>query len=98
MARPRPARTPLALVALEDRTAPAMFTWTGGGGTNNFSDKANWGGTAPATNGVDDLVFPASPRMSPVLDISGPVYRSITFTASGYAIGGFNGFSLSAGG
>ena len=32
-------------------------TWTGGGGDNNWTTAANWGGTAPVAG--DDLVFPA---------------------------------------
>jgi len=29
------------------------FTWTGGGGDNNWSTGANWGGTAPVSSAID---------------------------------------------
>ena len=99
MARSRP--TPLALVELEDRSTPTTFTWSGAGTTNNFSDKANWGGTAPGTTGTDDLVFPAgAARMSTLFNdfATTAVFHSVVISGSGYTIGGFNGFSLSGGG
>jgi autotransporter-associated beta strand protein len=54
----------LGLVASAGLARPALgatFTWTGGGGANsNWSEKANWGGTAPANGATDlELVFPA---------------------------------------
>src|SRR5262245_19186359 len=59
--RGRPARGPRwrpQLDLLEDRTAPAVFEWDGGGTTNFWTDRFNWvGDVAPATDGTADLVF-----------------------------------------
>jgi hypothetical protein len=87
LARPHPARRPwsvrLDLTALEGRTAPAIFTWTGNGSTNLFSDAANWkGGQVPAIDGTADLVFPAvqsgSPRqLSAVNDLGAVTFSSV---------------------
>ena len=44
--------------SLEDRAVPAVITWDGGAGSNNFWDKANWStDTVPGKN--DDVVVPA---------------------------------------
>jgi len=46
------------VLALEDRTAPAIATWTGAGLTDFWTDGRNWQlGKAPGPG--DDLVFPA---------------------------------------
>src|SRR5262245_25659001 len=67
---PVPRRRPLAtspahclawrLERLEERTAPAVATWDGGGSDNNWTTAANWAGdVAPTPNAGDILVFPA---------------------------------------
>jgi autotransporter-associated beta strand protein len=87
--RPFPS---LGCEQLEDRLAPATFTWTGGstgtGANANWSNPANWqGGVAPST-GVIDLVFPAgASRLNNFNDLAaGTVINSITFQGSGYNI------------
>ncbi len=40
---------------------PSSFTWSGGGGDNNWSDGANWAGTAPQPKASVDLTFPVLP-------------------------------------
>ena len=48
----------LLMESLEDRAVPAVITWDGGAGSNNFWDKANWStDTVPGKN--DDVVVPA---------------------------------------
>jgi fibronectin-binding autotransporter adhesin len=51
----------LACTGLVEPALGATFTWTGGGGANtNWSQGANWGGSAPANGATDlTLVFPA---------------------------------------
>src|SRR5687768_808996 len=45
--------------ALEDRFAPALITWSGGGVNDLWSNGANWaGGAAPADG--DDVIIPAT--------------------------------------
>jgi autotransporter-associated beta strand protein len=47
----------------------ADFTWTGGGGSNNWSDAGNWGGTAPSGSS-QNLIFPAGqPQLTNVDNI-----------------------------
>ncbi|HEY3322308.1 MAG TPA: autotransporter-associated beta strand repeat-containing protein [Planctomycetota bacterium] len=73
------------------------FTWTGGGATNNWTEAANWGGTAPM--GGDNLVFGAAlaARKTNTNDFAaGVTFNSITFTDSGYTLSG-NNFGLSGG-
>ena len=51
---PMPYRRPLCLTRLEDRTAPAVATWDGGGADDRWTTPGNWAGdTAPAPG--DDL-------------------------------------------
>jgi RHS repeat-associated protein len=46
------------LETLEDRLAPASFTWTGGGTTNNWSDPHNWSSMVPgAVPGASDTAI-----------------------------------------
>jgi fibronectin-binding autotransporter adhesin len=79
--------------------AAATRTWTGGSGSsNNWSDAANWGGTAPVAG--DDLVFPGgAARLSNTNDLAaGTSFNSITFNGAsgGYSLGG-NAITLVAG-
>jgi len=63
----RRTRQTLHVEHLEDRLAPATFTWTGKGGTNNWNENQNWKdqfGNQVAPTGLasnhEDLVFGAS--------------------------------------
>nr|MBA3936178.1 autotransporter-associated beta strand repeat-containing protein [Planctomycetota bacterium] len=69
--------------------AAATSTWTGGGGDNNWTTAANWGGVAPVAG--DALVFAGSTRLTPNVDFAaGTSFASITFdnTAGAFTIGG----------
>src|SRR5436190_20591813 len=57
----RAARHALFVTRLEDRTAPAVATWDGGGADNKWTTPANWVGDVAPQAG-DDLVFPAGAR------------------------------------
>src|SRR5688500_5046500 len=77
----------LRLSRLEDRFAPAVATWDGGGPDNNWTTPANWAGdVAPAPG--DDLVFPAgAPRLTTINDFpDGTAFRSIALTGTGYSV------------
>jgi autotransporter-associated beta strand protein len=67
---------------------PATDTWTGGGSDSNWSDVANWGGTAPSPG--DALVFGSGPSaLIGVNDFAnGTEFDSITFSGAGYTING----------
>jgi autotransporter-associated beta strand protein len=58
--------------------APAADrTWTGGGGNNNWSTPANWGGAAPTAG--DALFFGGSVRTAPFNDFPpGTIFNGIT--------------------
>lgn len=75
-------------------TAPAAQaatarTWTGAGGTANFTDGGNWENEDVPSPG-DDLVFPAgSGQTAPVNDFPpGTAFGSITIEAAGYTLSG----------
>src|SRR5262249_22207148 len=95
--RRRPQRD-LCLERLENRLAPATFTWSGLGGANTkWSNNANWmGNVAPtgATASLDDLVFGAgaSQRITsndlPLISGVSPTFNSITISASNYSLAG----------
>jgi fibronectin-binding autotransporter adhesin len=74
---------------------PTTRTWTGGG-DGNWRTGANWnGGIAP--NAGDSLVFPANAsQLTNTNDFpAGTNFSSITFSGSGYVIGG-NSVALSS--
>ncbi|MBN9517776.1 autotransporter-associated beta strand repeat-containing protein [bacterium] len=74
---------------LEDRLAPATFTWTGAGANANWSTPGNWqGGVAPSGAAID-LVFPAgAQRPANVNDLAtGTGINKITVQGTG--AGGF---------
>jgi len=78
-------RTAFILVAtLTSLFAQSTLTWTGGGGTGNWSDPNNWGGAGipDATNNI--LIFSGSTQTSTVDDIVGLTVQQIQ-TASGSA-------------
>jgi len=87
----------LRLIRLEDRVAPAVATWDGGGANDNWTTAANWvGDVAPQPR--DDLVFPASvPRATNVNDFpAGTGFGSIRLGDPAYVIAG-NDIALSGG-
>ena len=86
-------RTHLRLEPLENRLAPAVFTWTGQDGNGSWADKNNWLSngvhTAPLGQGTDDLVFPAGvTSVTTHNDLTNPVqvFNSITISGNGYSI------------
>ncbi len=86
----------LRLEELENRLAPATFTWNdfGASANTNFNNGANWvGGIAPTGNAsaLEDLVFPAGTGIvtTPTNNIAGAVFNSITFQGNGYTVSGF---------
>ncbi|MCC6268954.1 MAG: DUF11 domain-containing protein [Dehalococcoidia bacterium] len=68
--------------------AAATRTWTGLGGSNNWSDAANWDTGVPLAG--DDIVFPASAsRKTNTNDLApNTAFTTIQFDGSGYAIAG----------
>jgi hypothetical protein len=93
----------LWLELLEGRLAPATHTWTGGGGSNLWSNPDNWTGGTPVGDPSAVLIFPAVANESASNDLPGLNLDSITFTASGYSItgqriylGGANGITDNA--
>ncbi|MGL4549805.1 MAG: hypothetical protein ACRC33_01350, partial [Gemmataceae bacterium] len=85
----RPARRPAvrpALEGLEDRTAPAVLTWTGNGATPKFSERANWGGRLPAAGDV--LVFGSVTDRTARNDLPAVTFNSVRFDAPDYLLTG----------
>jgi autotransporter-associated beta strand protein len=90
---PRPHRshrTRQTVETLEDRLAPATFTWTGAGTDDLWSDRFNWqGNVAPTIAGADDLIFPAgAARLSNTNDFVAAQFKSITLLGGGYTLKG----------
>ena len=85
------------LTRLEDRIAPAVATWDGGGADNNWTTAANWVGDVAPHPG-DDLVFPASAaRQTNINDFpAGTAFGSIRLDGQRYVITG-NAITLAAG-
>lgn len=82
-------------------TSPAQttYTWNGGGGDNNWSTAANWGGTAPVSDVTNSLlVFGGTTRLVNTLDANLSA-NSLTFnaTAGAFNLGAGAGFSLTLG-
>ena len=86
----------LALHASAPAALAASRTWTGGGSDNNWTNAANWGGTAPVAG--DSLVFPAgAARLTNTNNFpAGTQFLLIGISGSGYVLGG-NSVALSAG-
>lgn len=72
-ARARFARSLMVLSLLVPSvTATAQnFTWDGGGGDGNWSTAANWAGTAPGNNFVDDVIFNNAVNLNSNNDLTG---------------------------
>ncbi len=76
--------------------AQATLTWNGGGGDNNWTTAANWGGTAPVAG--DLLVFSGTTRPSNTNDFAAATtFDSITLSQGGFTLAG-NDLQLSAAG
>lgn len=92
-------RRRLCLTRLEDRVAPAVATWDGGGTTDGWSDPQNWVGDVTPQSG-DDLAFPAgAARLNAVNDFPLTVvmpFGQLRLTSNGYRITG-GAISLSGG-
>lgn len=94
--RPR-NRRPLSVFAgwvesLERRDVPAIISWDGGAGTNNWSDAANWSGDNLPTS-QDDVVIPAPAKTDSAnplknISISSPVVLKSLNSAVPIAISG----------
>jgi len=98
----RTSRIPsLSLIALlcivQLSSFAATRTWTGGGGDDNWTTAANWGGTAPVAG--DDLVFAGTTRLTPNNNFAaGTSFSTITFSVgSGAFVIGGNDFVLTGG-
>lgn len=98
----RTSRIPsLSLIALlcilQFSSYAATRTWTGGGGDDNWTTAANWGGTAPVAG--DDLVFAGTTRLTPNNNFAaGTSFNTITFSVgSGAFVIGGNDFILTGG-
>jgi hypothetical protein len=87
---------PIRLTGLEDRLAPAVATWDGGGADNHWTTAANWVGDV-APHAGDDLVFPAAAaQLANVNDFpDGTAFRSIDVSVH-YQLSG-NRIALAAG-
>src|SRR5262245_44049760 len=86
----RSHRTRQSVETLEDRLAPATFTWTGAGPADLWSGRFNWqGNVAPTIAGADDLIFPAgAARLSNTNDFTAAQFKSITLLGGGYTLKG----------
>lgn len=78
------------LEVLEERLTFATRVWDGGSLVNSkWSTAANWVGDVAPVPGVDDLVFPATAaRKANTNDFVNAAFLGLTFTGSGYAVGG----------
>src|SRR5205823_2488186 len=88
---------------LEDRLAPALFTWTGahagsaGPTFNNWSDGLNWqGNVAPTVGSPVELQFQSSGAsfFTANNDIAGLVVDQITFASGTFALTGTQPITL----
>src|SRR5438105_2763879 len=77
------------LEVLEDRLAPAIRTWDGGGADNNWTTAANWDNDIVVAAG-DQLVFPeVIARTANVNNFpAGTSFDKISFLGNGYSITG----------
>ena len=97
--KPFPQGLLLAL-CLSASSRAAVFTWDGGGTTNdNWSTAANWvGDVVPPNNGSADIIFAGSTRLSPNADANWSV-TSLSFSAGAgaFQLGG-NQLTIGGGG
>src|SRR5262245_51912367 len=78
------------LEILEDRHAPAVHVWDGGGVLTTWSDAGNWDAAGPPAVGETnvDLVFDGALKTTNQNDIAGLTIRSISFNTSFFLISG----------
>jgi hypothetical protein len=83
-------RRRLQFVALEERLAPAIATWDGGGANNLWMTPQNWVGDVAPNPLSDDLVFPAgAAQLTNVNDFpAGSEFDRITLSGPDYQISG----------
>jgi autotransporter-associated beta strand protein len=81
-----PATIGLCLLAANSHATTR--TWSGAGSDGNWTDAANWGGTAPAASG-DSLVFSGSTRQNNTNNYS-TISTTITFSSGGWNLWGNN--------
>src|SRR5207302_1501894 len=95
---PMTRRRPFRFLRLEDRLAPAIPTWDGGGADNQWTTAANWAGAVAPQPG-DNLVFPSgAAQLANVNDFAaGTLFGSLSFTALDYRVSG-NAIMLGGGG
>src|SRR5205823_6613657 len=83
--------------------APASAVWTGTGTSLNWNNSANWlvNGSPGIPQAGDDLNFDSTAsalKRSTVNDLPGtPSFKSITFAANGYTLGGATKIALTGG-
>ena len=86
----------VALLATLPPCALAQLTWSGGGGDNNWSTGANWGGSAPSSPFNNTLTFNGSTRTTNVNNVSGLTLTGLTFNStSDWNVSG-NAFTLNS--
>src|SRR5438094_2007180 len=81
----------IAALASAMSAQAANFTWNGGGGDDNWTTGANWGGTAPAVDGTAALFFGGTNRLTPNNDQpASTTYTGLTFNAGAgaFTLGG----------
>src|SRR5439155_11265800 len=85
------------LERLENRLAPAVATWDGGGADNRWTTAANWAGDI-APNAGDDLVFPAvAAKLTTINDFpAGTAVGSLRIAMVDYRLSG-NAIALAGG-
>ncbi|MBL9115326.1 MAG: cadherin domain-containing protein [Verrucomicrobiaceae bacterium] len=70
----------LLIATLLLNTVHGQQVWTGGGGDNNWTNAANWGGTAPIAG--DALQFAGATRLGPTNDFAAETtFGGITFNS-----------------
>jgi len=93
-----PDNDPFAFAIQGMGVVPTVFTWSGLGANDHWSTPGNWaGGMAPPQDGSALVVFPDTPRNSPMIDMPWHVY-GIRFEGGDFAIKTFSGESLQIGG
>jgi autotransporter-associated beta strand protein len=90
-------RRSFGLLHLEDRLAPAVATWDGGGADNKWTTAANWVGDVAPQAG-DDVDFPGGVAQKTAINdfATGTGFNSLAVYEAGYTIGG-NAVTLTAG-
>jgi fibronectin-binding autotransporter adhesin len=69
----------IAAISASPSVRAQVFTWNGGGTTNNFNDAANWAGGVPTSSNSTSLVFAGTTRLSPVHNLGTFSLNSLVF-------------------